>query len=134
MSKPSKGAREDGRRLDEKQLLSILLDKELAKFGDSLLNFSYSLALTRRKGRPTGSNVNNKVLSTAAKNVGIRRMLPPRMDRGDIADSVEALIGYAWLNRKVTLDELSSTLEGGIEEPVGAIERLIKTVLKRLSE
>lgn len=134
MSKPSKRAREDGRRLDEKRLLSILLDKELAKFGDSLLNFSYSLALTRRKGRPTGNNVNNKVLSMAAKNVGIRRMLPSRMDRGDIADSIEALIGYAWLNHKVTLDELSSTLEDGIEEPVGAIERLIKTVLKRLSE
>lgn len=132
MSKPNRGAREDGGRLDEKRLLSILLDKELAKFGDSLLNFSYSLALTKRKGRPTGNNVNNKVLSAAAKNAGIRRMLPSRMDRGDIADSVEALIGYAWLNRKVTLDELSSTLEDRIEEPVEAIERLIKIVLKRL--
>lgn len=112
-------------------LLKIMLDKKLARFGDSLLNFLYSLALTKKRGEPTGEKVSDKILAAAAKNTGIRDALPSRMSKGEIANSIEALLGYAWLKNKVTIEELI-VIEKDINEPVKAMEKLTKIILKKL--
>jgi hypothetical protein len=119
-------------RLNE-DLLKIMLDKKLARFGDSLLNFVYSFALTKRRGEPTGERVSDKILAAAAKNVGIKDYLPSRINKGEAANSIEALLGYAWLKNKVTIEELT-VIEKEIEEPVKAMETLAKILLKKLTK
>ncbi|MBS7658691.1 MAG: ribonuclease III family protein [Candidatus Bathyarchaeia archaeon] len=120
--------------LNEKTVKEILLNKKLARFGDSLLNFIYSFALTKRRGEPTGEKVSDKVLSIVAKNVGIRKFLPSRISKGEIANSIEALLGDAWLKNKVSIEELIVIIEKEVDDPVKAIEKLTKILLKKLSE
>jgi ribonuclease III-like protein len=96
--------------LRNEDLVRILNDKGLAQFGDSLINFAYSIAVTRSTGRPKGFKVQDKVLAEAAVKAGLRKMLPRRVSRGEIANSVEALLGHSWLNKLVTLDEVVSYL------------------------
>ncbi len=48
------GPKLGGLSLQEEELAKILTDKGLAQFGDSLLNFSYSIAGTRKAGKPEG--------------------------------------------------------------------------------
>jgi len=119
--------------LNKKLLKEIMLDKKLARFGDSLLNFLYSFALTKRRGEPIGEKVSDEILAIAAKNVGIKSFLPSRLSKGEIANSIEALLGYAWLKNKVSIEELM-TIEKEIDEPVKAIEKLAKILLEKLSK
>ncbi len=88
----------------------ILTDKGLAQFGDSFLNFAYSVAVTRSSGKPKGFKVQDKVLAEAAVKAGLRKLLPRRVGRGEVANSLEALLGHSWLERLVTLDEVVSVL------------------------
>lgn len=53
----------------------ILLDKDLAGLGDSYVNFVYSLAMSKKCGRPTGAKVNNRILATAVDASGLRKFL-----------------------------------------------------------
>ncbi len=59
----------------EENLTRILTSKGLAQFGDALLNFAYSLALTEKIGRPRGTRVPDKVLAEAAVKAGLRKHL-----------------------------------------------------------
>ncbi len=115
------------------ELTKIMLDKKLARFGDSLLNFLYSFALTKRKGEPTGEKVSDEILAAAAKNIGIRTLLPSRISKGEIANSIEALLGYAWLKNKVSIEDLIA-IEEEVDEPVKAMEKLVKIILKKLGK
>src|SRR5262245_4670268 len=96
--------------LSDEELARILTDKGLAQFGDSLINFAYSIAVTRSTGKPKGFKVKDSVLAEAAVKAGLRKILPRRMGRGDVANSVEALMGHAWLTKIVSLDEVVSCL------------------------
>ena len=97
--------------LIEAELRRILLDKGLAQFGDSLLNFAYSLALTENTGKPQGHKIQDKILAEASVTSGLRKHLPRRVDRGDVANGYEALIAYAWIKKQVSLDEIVATLK-----------------------
>ena len=99
-----------GVSLKDEDLARILKDKGLAQFGDSLINFAYSVAVTRSAGKPSGFKVQDKVLAEAAVKAGVRGLLPRRVSRGEVANSVEALLGYSWLNKLVSLDEIVSYL------------------------
>jgi len=93
--------------MQHRQTLSkVLTDSALAQFGDALLNFAYSLALTETTGHPKGTKVPDKTLAEAAVKAGLRKHLPKRIGRGDVANSLEALLGHVWLEKLMTLDEI----------------------------
>ena len=89
----------------------ILTNTGLAQFGDSLLNFAYSVALTETTGRPRGIKVQDRILADAAAKAGLRKRLSRRVGRGDVANSLEALLGHVWLQKMITLEEIVSCLK-----------------------
>lgn len=92
-------------------LSNVLTDSGLAQFGDALLNFATSLALTETTGHPVGIKVPDKTLAEAAVKAGLRKHLPRRVGRGDVANSLEALLGFVWLQKLMTLDEIVRCLK-----------------------
>jgi len=115
------------------RLTKILRDRKLAQFGDSLLNFSYSLAVTRTTKQPVGIKVKDKLLADAATKAGLRKYLPRRVDAGDVANSLEALVGEAWLEERLTLEEIVACLvPDEIDQSKGFVN-LAQLALERLS-
>ncbi len=115
-------------------LTRILTNKDLAQFGDALLNFAYSLALTETTGEPRGTKVPDKVLAEAAVKAGLRKRLPRRVGRGEIANGLEALLGYSWLRKGLTLDEISACLKAESLTPVNNFAVLAELALSRLEK
>lgn len=101
--------------LRKSKLQEIIRDRGLARLGDSILNFLYSIAKTKASGLPTGGRVPNKVLVEALRSTEVCKDLSLRgmKDKGDVA---EALIAYAWLNGVLTLDEAVKVLSSYIKE------------------
>ncbi len=97
--------------MNDQDIGRILTNTGLAQFGDSLLNFAYSVALTETTGRPRGIKVQDKILADAAAKAGLRRRLSRRVGRGDVANSLEALLGHVWLQKMITLEEIVSCLK-----------------------
>ncbi|MCS7364667.1 MAG: hypothetical protein NDF54_04435 [archaeon GB-1867-035] len=124
----------------EDELSRILLNRDLAKLGDSLVNFIYSAAKSRILGRFYGERVSNKVLSEALCRAGLRGKLPLRSDVHVRGNAAEALIAYAWVNGFLSVDEaivfLSSNLRisentgrsGEFEAAVNAFTGLLKHI------
>jgi hypothetical protein len=105
-------------------LTSILTDQKLAKLGDAYLNFTYSLALTKKKKEPAGVKVESHILAQAIKRAKLRKYLPHRTDRHKQADAAEALIIYAWNQNALTIQETVQTLQK-YEDSVDAFYSLI---------
>ena len=117
-----------------KSAKKIGTDKGLAKIGDAVVNLAYSVAksmyLTKinlhNQVIRTGEKVNRKILSIALKNAKMKDIAKSRADAHDLADSVEALIAYIWLNDKMTLNEiidvLTNNLTGNIYERAQEIQ------------
>jgi hypothetical protein len=119
--------------MQETQSLSrILTDRGLAQFGDALLNFAYSLTLTESTGRPIGTKVPDKTLAEAAIKAGLRQHLPRRVGRGEVANSLEALLGFVWLQKLMTLDEVVTCLKAENDAPSHNFARLAELALVRL--
>ncbi len=97
--------------MNDEDLGKILTNAGFAQFGDSLLNFAYSIALTETTGRPRGTKVQDRVLADAAARAGLRKLLPRRVGRGDVANSLEALLGHVWLQKMITLEEIVGCLK-----------------------
>ncbi len=90
-------------------------DKGLAKIGDTIVNFTFSVAksiyLTQYKNTlqnpiREGEKVNKYVLSNALKNANMRKYAKTRPDSHDLANTYESLIAYVWLNGKISLKEV----------------------------
>jgi ribonuclease III-like protein len=96
------------------------------------LNFAYSLALTETTGKPKGARVPDKSLAEAAVKAGLRKDLPRRVGRGDIANGLEALIGYSWLQKNLTIDEIVVCLKSEALTPSDNFARLAEMALSRL--
>jgi hypothetical protein len=111
-------------------LTEVLTDHNLASLGDTYINFAYSLALSNRKGKPSGTKVKGSILAEALKKAELREFLPARMTRHILADAAEALIVYAWLNGYITLEETVATLEK-TDDPVECFSQLLATIKKR---
>jgi len=94
-----------------KGLGEVLTDQKLAALGDAYVNFIYSVALSKRKGEPTGAKVDSRLLAAALRKAGLRSLLPSRIDRHKQADAAEALIVYAWVRGVMTIEEGVSILE-----------------------
>ena len=110
------------------------MSKDLAQFGDALLNFAYSLALTETIGKPRGTRVPDKVLAEAALKAGLRKHLPRRVGRGEVANGLEALIGYSWLRKYLTLDDILACLEVESLTPANNFATLAELALSRLEK
>ena len=105
----------------------VLTNHKLASLGDAYINLVYSLALSNRKGQPSGAKVKGTVLAEAIKKAGLREYLPSRMTRHMLADAAEALIVYAWLHNCITLEESVVTLEK-IDDPIDGFSQLLATI------
>ncbi|MHA1557882.1 MAG: ribonuclease III family protein [Candidatus Heimdallarchaeota archaeon] len=88
------------------KLIQVMRDHSLAKFGDSLTNFAYSLAKTRQYKQPFGERVLDKSLAEAIRNANLRAIMPSSVSAGDLGDGAEALIGHAFLKKIMTIDEM----------------------------
>ena len=111
-----------------------MTSKGLAQFGDALLNFAYSLALTENTGKPRGARVPDKSLAEAAVKTGLRKNLPRRVGRGDIANGLEALLGYSWLQKNVTMDEIVVCLKSEALTLADNFAKLAEMALSRLEK
>jgi len=114
-----------------RNLREVLMDQKLAALGDAYVNLVYSVALSKRKGEPTGAKVDNRLLAEALKKAGLRSLLPSRIDRHKQADAAEALIVYAWVRGSMTMEEGVSILEQS-EDAVEAFCSFLLTAKKKL--
>ncbi|MHA1186539.1 MAG: ribonuclease III family protein [Candidatus Heimdallarchaeota archaeon] len=92
-------------------LRGIVRNHDLAKFGDVLTNFIYSLAKSKTKKYPFGVHVLDKVLAEAMRQTHLRELMPSRITTGQIGDGAEALIGHAFLEKILTIEEMTTTIE-----------------------
>src|SRR3989442_3752193 len=118
--------------LNDQDIERILTNTGLAQFGDSLLNFAYSIAITETTGRPRGIKVQDKILADAAAKAGLRKRLPKRIGRGDVANSLEALLGHVWLQKMITLAEIVSCLKLESLDPTKNFAVLADVALSKL--
>ena len=112
-------------------LSEVLMDQKLASLGDSYVNFLYSLALSKKKGEPTGTKVKSRLLADAFKKSGLRKLLPSRINRHKQADAAEALIVYTWIRGSVTMEEGLKILEQGQDE-IEVFSLLLLTAKKKI--
>ncbi|MEM2122889.1 MAG: ribonuclease III family protein [Candidatus Bathyarchaeia archaeon] len=110
----------------------ILLDKDLAKLGDSYINFLYSMALTMIHGIPRGVKVSDRILAEAARESGIRNLLPKRTPRGRVADAMESLIVYSLITGHMEFKEMIQILIEAGNPPNIGFARMAKEILRRL--
>jgi len=120
--------------LTEEDLRQILMDKKLAQFGDSLLNFAYSLALTQKSGRPRGLKIQDRILAEASVKSGLRKHMPRRVDRGDVANGFEALLAFAWLEKRISLDEIVECLKIETMSPSENFAQLAEIAVSRIAK
>lgn len=114
-----------------RNLAEVLTDHKLASLGDTYINFVYSLALSNRRGKPSGAKVKGGVLAEAVKKAGLRGYMPSRMTCHMLADAAEALIVYAWLYNYITLEESVAMLEK-TDDSVEGFSQLLATIKGRI--
>ena len=97
-------------------------DKGLAKIGDGIVNLSYSLAksiyLTQnsknKNANRTGMKVSKNVLAEALKTANMKGFAKNRADAHDMADTVEALVAYVYLDKLMSIDDITNHLLKGL--------------------
>ena len=96
--------------LNHKSLESIMNDKGLAKVGDNLVNFVYSLAKSVVLGHTTGEKVRDSVLARAIRATKVYSHISRRTDAGRAADAYEAIMAFLWMSGKLTIQEAVESL------------------------
>ena len=99
-------------------------DKGLAKIGDGVINLSYSLAksiyLTQNSKSNniirTGVKVSRTILAEALKLANMKNFAKNRADAHDMADTVEALVAFAYLNKNMTINDITNHLLNELSE------------------
>lgn len=84
---------------------------KIAKFGDVLVNFLFSVAYLETKGAYDGFKVSNHVLMHALNKSSFKA--PPRSDKHQRGDYVESIVANAW-NSTMTSEEMIGVLKGSI--------------------
>lgn len=113
-------------------LNEILMDQKLAKLGDAYVNFIYSLALSQKKGIPTGIKVKGRLLAEAFKKADLRKYLSTRIDRHKQADAAEALIVYTWIKGLISINESLEILKNN-ENDIEALTSLLTTAKLKIN-
>jgi len=115
-----------------KSLTEVLEDHKLASLGDTYANFVYSLALSQKNRKPIGAKVKGSILAEALRRAGLREHVSSSKSCHDLADAVEALLVYSWLNECVTLDESVKMLMRS-EDPVEGLRQLLERIKSRIT-
>jgi len=115
-----------------RSLTEVLTDHKLAALGDAYINFTYSLALSMKKGQPHGAKVKGAVLAEAFKKAGLRKHMPSRISSHMLADAAEALIVYAWLYGYMPLDECVAILRNS-KDSIEGFTQLLSTIRDRVT-
>jgi hypothetical protein len=115
-----------------REFQQILKNRRLARLGDAYVNFLFSLALTKASGIPVGVKVSDRILFDAAKNSGIRRLLPRRIKRGEVANVIEALVVDSWMRKSFELNEMADIISRNPDNLTEAATQLVKSILERM--
>ena len=118
--------------LSNREFQQILKNRRLARLGDAYVNFLFSLALTKASGIPVGVKVSDRILFEAAKNSGIRPLLPRRIKRGEVANVIEALVVDSWMRKSLELNEMVDIISKNSDNLTEAATQLVKTILERM--
>ena len=97
--------------MDQAELKRVLVDRNLAQLGDSILNFALSAALTKVSNRPTGRRVKNRLMTPLIDSSPLKQLLPLRTSKRDRANAFEALAGYLWQKKAFKIEELIDVME-----------------------
>ena len=95
---------------------NVFLNKNFSKLGDSIVNVIGSIVKTQLDEVPTGIRIKDKVLSTALKIAGLRKIFPRRLSIGEQGDIVEAIIAYLWLGDKLDINTAVEIIKREIEK------------------
>ena len=95
----SKGGPLDASNNKEINLLELLLDKNLAKFGDSIVNFVYNAAMFEATDQLMGIKVWDKCLAEACRMSPLRNLVGSKKNAGELGDVVEAFIGFLYMKK-----------------------------------
>ena len=58
-----------------------------------------------------GGRLDNETLASAFRKAGLRKILPFRMDKHEMANAAEALIVYAWLRGVMSMGDILKIIE-----------------------
>lgn len=97
-------------KISDLNLNEILADKALSKFGDALVNFTYSLAKSIALKILTGEKVPDKTLGSALRATELRKQVPTHAKIGTLGDVVEAFIAFMWLTERLSLQRIVEIL------------------------
>ena len=96
--------------VEHENIESIMHDKGLAKVGDGLVNFCYSLAKSLVLGQATGEKVRDSVLARAIRSTSVYKHMNRRADAGRAGDAYEAIMAYLWMTEKITISSMVDSL------------------------
>ncbi|MBU7004772.1 MAG: hypothetical protein HXS50_04345 [Theionarchaea archaeon] len=102
--------------------LQAVDDRHLAKLGDALVNFIYSLSLSHIKSRPDGRKIPNKILARALSMCNHRSITPARSDKHRKGDIVEAIFAYGWLVGIIDIRESAEFLASSGDGEEGELD------------
>jgi len=119
--------------MDSETIRRVVQDKQLASLGDAFVNFIYSLALTKRNGRPEATKVSDRILSEAFRQAGLRELLGSRLSRKELANGAESLLVDAYRRQLITIDECVSILSQDPLGPEAGLSALLKLAAQRLA-
>ena len=84
---------------NELNLLEFLLDKNLAQFGDSIVNLVYNAALFEATEQLKGVKVWDKCLAEACRDSPLRNLVGSKKNAGELGDVVEAFLGFLYMKK-----------------------------------
>jgi len=93
-----------------RSMKDIGINKPLAKFGDSVTNFVFSLAKSMILGQFDQRKVSKKVLAQALKDSGLKPYARTRSDAHALADTAEAFIGYMYAAHSWSVESMAQIL------------------------
>jgi len=94
----------------------IGISKNLAKFGDTVTNLIYSQARSIATGILDAKTVNKTILSEALRGADMRIYARKQADAHAIADSAEAFIGYVYITKEFSIEEMVEVLNSKLKE------------------
>ncbi len=101
--------------VEHKNVESIMHDKGLAKVGDGLVNFVYSLAKSLVLGQATGEKVRDSVLARAIRSTSVYSHMNRRTDAGRAGDAYEAIMAYLWMTEKISISDMVDSLSESLD-------------------
>ena len=101
--------------VEHKTIESIMHDKGLAKVGDNLVNFCYSLAKSLVLGYATGEKVRDSVLARAIRATPVYSHMNRRTDAGRAGDAYEAIMAYLWMTKKISISDMVDSLSKSLD-------------------